>query len=502
MANEKLSEAGQFDLKKLVLTTSEGIEVDLSVSVNEIILFESIDSNSISGYINIFDTIGLNNAGPLIGMEYLQIVIATSSMKEKKLQINFDENVLHVIRVVQRVADGNNTVTTLEFVSSELIHSRRTKVNRSLKGSYAELYTAIMQSDLNCKKDLYVESTSGIKQIIAPNLTPFNLFKTFTLKAVGSEHGTPTFHQYENMKGHNFRSIESMYAEGSKATYTESDAGAPVGDTPGLSSGPDMDKKLTKDLETILEFEIKSSRNFLELAPMGALASTLIQHDIIYKNLTITGYNYFANFEPELKKIDNKRKSINFFSGDKDQPLYNNAVVDLQDRRITDFNYTVFVAPTSTIKNKDNVKMDSQFDVHDGEERRYSFEPRRSESWLQTRRGLLINLNSSGTIVMTVHGNTSIVAGDVITVNLKESGSNKSTEDGFDKFYKGNFLIRTLKHTFKFGENKHTMLLECNKDSVTEPFDSDEGFVEPKPTKIGNVFSNEDFYGGSQDYDE
>ena len=56
MANEKLSEAGQFDLKKLVLTTSEGIEVDLSVSVNEIIFFEGIDSNSISGYINIFDT--------------------------------------------------------------------------------------------------------------------------------------------------------------------------------------------------------------------------------------------------------------------------------------------------------------------------------------------------------------------------------------------------------------------------------------------------------------
>ena len=165
MANEKLSEAGQFDLKKLVLTTSEGIEVDLSVSVNEIIFFEGIDSNSISGYINIFDTVGLNNAGPLIGMEYLQIVIATPSMKEKKLQINFDDNVLHVVRVVQRVADGNNTVTTLEFVSSELIHSRRTKVNRSLKGSYAELYTTIMQGDLNCKKDLYVESTSGIKYI-------------------------------------------------------------------------------------------------------------------------------------------------------------------------------------------------------------------------------------------------------------------------------------------------------------------------------------------------
>ena len=43
--------------------------------------------------------------------------------------------------------------------------------------------------------------------------------------------------------------------------------------------------------------------------------------------------------------------------------------------------------------------------------------------------------------------------------------------------------------------------MECNKDSVNERFDSEEGFVEPKPTKKGKVFSNPNFYGGGQDYD-
>ena len=114
---------------------------------------------------------------------------------------------------------------------------------------------------------------------------------------------------------------------------------------------------------------------------------------------------------------------------------------------------------------------------------------------------MLINLATSGSLVLTVHGNTSIVAGDVIDINLKEAGSNKSTDDGLDKFFKGSFLIRTLKHTFRFGDNKHSMLMECNKDSVNERFDSEEGFVEPKPTKKGKVFSNPNFYGGGQDYD-
>ena len=80
----KLSEPGQFDLELANIITSEGVVVDLTASVVQVQFFESIESNSLTGYLVVQETVGLTNAGPLIGQEYLQILITTPSLKGKK----------------------------------------------------------------------------------------------------------------------------------------------------------------------------------------------------------------------------------------------------------------------------------------------------------------------------------------------------------------------------------------------------------------------------------
>ena len=174
--------------------------------MSEIVLYESIEANSITGHIAVFDTVGLSNIGPVVGQEYLKLVISTPSLNKEKFKINFDENVLHVTKIVDRQNSGDLSNTILEFVSSELIHSKRTRVNRTLKGTYSELAKTLLQNDLQCK-------------IITPNAAPFSLISRWAQQAVSKEHGSPTFHFYENIKGYHFRSIESMFAEGSKFTY-------------------------------------------------------------------------------------------------------------------------------------------------------------------------------------------------------------------------------------------------------------------------------------------
>jgi len=494
MGSTKLTEPGQFDIQKLILITSEGVSVDLGKSVSEIVIYESIESNSIAGYIAIFDTVGLSNIGPVVGQEYLKLVISTPSLNKEKFKINFDENVLHVTKIVDRQNSGDLSNTILEFVSSELIHSKRTRVNRTLKGTYSELAKTLLQNDLQCKKDLYIETSVGQKQIITPNAAPFSLISRWAQQAVSKEHGSPTFHFYENIKGYHFRSIESMFAEGSKFTYFESVAGAPVGDSPGISSGPDVDAKLTRDLAVIQGYSITQGKDFLVNAPLGGFSSTMIQHDIFYKKYDTSGYNYFDNRENE--------KHINSFAGEGDNPIYNDAVVDKQGRRISDFTYATFYAPTTKVKDKNGVYKNSQYEVYSNDERRYNFEPRKSESWLQRRRSNLVNLETGVTISMQVHGNTSIGCGDIITVNLPETGQNKSTKDGKDRFYKGQFLIKSLKHNFNNATQKHTMEFDINKDSVLDKFKKEDGFVEPKPTKGGKIFTDTNFYGSGIDYDE
>jgi hypothetical protein len=333
----------------------------------------------------------------------------------------------------------------------------------------------------------------------------------FARQAVSKEHGSPTYHFYENLRGYHFRSLESMYAEGSKYTYADVEPGAKTGKEPGLSDGKVMDEKLTRDLAAIQSHKVTSGRHFMVTAPMGAFASTLTSHNIFHKNYTVTTFNYFDDYEPEPGKIDNKRKMINFFSGEKDNPLYSHAFVDKEERRISDFTYTTFLAPDTEIRTKDSQAdfnstdlKSSQYDRWSNGEKRYLYHQRKSSNWLQRRRSNLLNLNTSGALAIEVFGNTALTCGDTVTVNLPEASFNGTSPDGLSRFYRGVHLIKTLKHTFDVSAKRHMMNLVLYKDSVKQPFELEDrdGFIETKPTKSGKVYNEEQFYSQTPDYDE
>ena len=74
--------------------------------------------------------------------------------------------------VQNRTTVGNSVqVYILNFTTSELLKNQRTKVSRSLKGSYSDIVKKMLEDELDCKKDIYLEPTAGNKKIIAPPAT-------------------------------------------------------------------------------------------------------------------------------------------------------------------------------------------------------------------------------------------------------------------------------------------------------------------------------------------
>ncbi len=506
MSTDKYQEPGQFDIKVVNLITGEGTEVDLKALVMGVQLYEDINANCIVGYITLQDTVGLTNAAPLIGQEYLQLHITTPSLSGKKSEVNFIKNVLHVTGVTEQYEGNQNlTVTTLEFVTSEFIHSRRTRIERQLKGEYSSLVQTVLQSDLTCKKDLYIETTVGVKHVNPCNHTPFKMISEWCRQSVSKEHGSPTYHFYENLKGYHFRSLESLYAEGSKFEFLVVEPGSRVGDEPGVRSGPDHDKKMTRDMAQIQDYSVEGSKNIADVAPRGGLSSTMTNHNIFHKSYSTTSYNYFDNREDE--------KHINKFAGDADNPIYSDAFVDKEERRISDFKYTTFLTPDSEIRTVDSeanfteddaVFKDAQFDVWSDKKKKYNFSQRKSSSWLQRRRSNLLLGQKNGSLVLNVFGNTAIVCGDLVTVNLPEKDHSANSQKGKHRFYRGVHLIQTLKHEFNAATKKHTMAMTLLKDSVEErlkPSPAD-GFIEIKPKKSGKIFNEGQMYSGTPDYDE
>ena len=478
-----IQEAGEFELQRAELLTSEGIFVDILTSIVELSNTESIDNRSIVGTIALSDNLSLATLGPIIGQEYLVLKISTPSIDDSDSIIDFTENIFHVNRVVQRESMGaGTTINILEFTTSEIVHNFRNLISRSLKGTHSDIVTDILKNDLSCKKNLFIEESIGVKKYISPNIRPFDIIGLLTREAVSVKNKSPTFVFFENLRGYHFRTVESMYASGIIFQYTEGTAGqSPNASDPKNKSN--IGQKLLNSLQKILEYQILESSDSLSSSLVGSLSSNLLVHDIISKTTTTHNYNYFKNRSEE--------KHINSWFGLDDNPIFNDVKVDNQGRTISDFSSVQFLTPTSE---NPNTGSDSQFSTYTDEGgENYPFSSVKSENWLQKRRSYMLTLDTSYNISIVVNGTTLVSVGDCVELVLRtKTGQDQGKTT--DRFFQGPFLVRTIEHTFDMGQRKHIMNMLLQKDSVLDGFTNESDHVEPKPTKNGDIFTNTNLY--------
>mgnify|MGYP006134440615 CR=1 FL=1 len=84
---------------------------------------------------------------------------------------------LFIINSLQNRTTVGNSVQAyiLNFTTSELVKNQRTKISRSLKGSYSDIVKTMLEDELDCRKNIYIEPTAGTKKIVAANMRPFDI---------------------------------------------------------------------------------------------------------------------------------------------------------------------------------------------------------------------------------------------------------------------------------------------------------------------------------------
>ena len=90
------------------------------------------------------------------------------------------------------------------------------------------------------------------------------------------------------------------------------------------------------------------------------------------------------------------------------------------------------------------------------------------------------------TVNMSIHGNTTVEAGQVIYINFPIFGRDHENTK-LSKYQTGKYLISKLRHTFNPPTKMHTISLQATKDSLPEGFKSD-SFPEPKKSKKSQNF--------------
>jgi len=458
---EGLQHAGQYIIEDLRLVTTTGLEINLITSVLGITLFEDIFSMTVTGTIAIMDSVNLASHGPLLGQEYLHLKIRTPFVnKDESATIDFSKNafLVHSISKRQKLTGGVQGFV-LSFVSQELVKNQRLKVTQSLTDTWSNIVKKMLTDKkyLNTKKKIDLEPTAGVKKFVAPNVRPLDIIVMGMKQAVSEFKGEPTYLFYETLKGFNFRTLASLYNNDALMEYSVMEPGTNVKD--GIVD-------VFKDLRTALNYEIVANNDSIASYRTGMFGSKLITHDIISKSYETKIYNYHDNWINESHIVSGVTE------GKPDHPLASHLAITEEGLRVSDFPARTFMMPTSL-----SGGVDSQHTTENNTNPYMAYDPHK---WLQRRNSQMIQLENALQVNILVHGNTLINAGDKVLFNLPYNAVPKGPgNERYDKFYKGPFLIKKIRHDFFNGENpKHQMNMQLVKDSLEEKLDN-VGPIEP-----------------------
>ena len=447
-----LQYAGEFELNELEIIASSGVALSLIKSCLEINIYESIFSNSLTGNITIASTNDLVQNMPFIGQEQLLLKISTPTLDTP---IDFTKNAFMIYNVtVNAELSAGASVYVLEFCSPELLRNNRVRVSKSFTDTPSKILQNIMTDSryINTTKKINLEKTSGIKNIVVPNQRPFDFLRSL-IQDCKSEEGSPHYLFYETVRGYNFRTLQNLYKEGAKSTYNNGDAAADekVGDTLGIQEAYDR----------AIVCDVKTPNNALNDSRAGMFGAKVISHNIFNKSYEVNTYGYFTDFDKHAR-IDGK----------KDSPKYNSNLKEWPDSRI-------YLHPTSA-----SGSLDAQY--RDSNNSNSSIVANKISETILHRKERMYELNFSKNVGLTVHGNTSLVVGDIVELNYAAAGKNHNIGT-LDKYISGRYLITSLRHTFSPATNDHQINMIISRDSLPSALPLIADVAEVKITGYGQV---------------
>ena len=359
--------------------------------------------------------------------------------------------------------DDQSEVIILHFTSSEMMRNSRTRVSKSYTNSIDKIVIDVLQNEryLNSKKDLFIEGTTGVRKLVAPNSLPFTFIQKLTSEAISQKYGSPYFLFYENKDGIHFRSMDSLYNQPITATYN-------TGKFSHQKGSGTVVKDVLDEYSRPINHQIVQANDMLSNVRGGLLGSQLITYDIYKKNYNIKSFRYFENFKDHSRIGDN--------------PIYNTNVIDEFGNTVYNFtNANIHLHPTSKVGENDA--------QHYTDVTTAPYSPNRIENSLLHRQAKFLELRKGISLVVEVHGMTNMAVGQTINFEMLVVGETHGKSKA-DPYYSGKYIIAQLRHDFNETPQKnHTIAMTIVKDGYSEELEQNTDATEPKKRSKGTVYS-------------
>lgn len=441
---------GMYSIKSIVISPilppilGANVEMDISGIVPKIVITESINNDSIRGFMEIMDNVGFLDQYSLRGEERLLVEIEDSLDNTKIYDF-----VLY--RVDEVTANQNNDgffykahfVSYSKFMADQasIVRSYQKPISEIVKDvvSYFSKKTPIKKMTDNYTidqrdKPIVIEDTEDLVRLVIPHMAPSRAMKMLETRAYSQSSPSCSFRFFESANAFFFVSDEYLFenSDVKEFSYIES-----------IPSTPD---KFVAHMHNFTELTNTERFDTFEDMHSGGYHSKVIVLDILKRE---------ANLKPDVYRYNDNANS--FFDVNSEQTVTDRHTNRFMDSTLTEDNARQFVVIKDYETNSG------------GQLRGEQHFPEMIHNRLAYRHHL------KSVVLRTVgHGRLDLTCGDLINLNIKEftSGSDMAVDN---EQLGGRYLIEEISHVFdKDVSQNHYKLLKRNwgdvEDSKTRHF--------------------------------
>ena len=419
----------QFVVKRLAITSFDGkVQFDIREVYEELSIFDNLMSPVMSGNVLIRDAVGLSKKIKFDGSEYIEIEILKDADQPNKLW--FKKRFVIYKQTDRKQVNESSELFILNFVSEEFILSQQKKIQQLYKGEYSTIVQKILKEQL-LVNEAQIEKTRGLKEIVIPNLSPFDAIEYVTKRSVSNK-GLPDFVFWQTQMAYNFKSLSEII---NSTTIADINFG-----TKNLSKGPNT-SDVRNEVFGARDVKILSQFNYAENIVGGVYAGKFIGFDtltrtVLTNNISrddvykLTGH---ANKNPINSKIPNKEKKT---------------ADSMYDSNMTVYPFQYARSKSDWLKKKDQKTAYIIDDTH---------------SYILQRKAVFYNFLQKR-LRITVPGNFMLMSGYAVQVNMPNR--NQETNVNGDESLSGKYVITGVRHIIRF--DKHETILEVATDSTNQ----------------------------------
>lgn len=392
-------------------------KIDISGITHKIVIEESMDADSIRGYLSVVDGIGLLEKLPLRGEERLFLEVE-DILKTKK---TFD---LFIYKVDNIVTKEVNDVLfyDLTFTSYMRWNAGRSKIIESFSRSIRDTAEQIFKRYYSpFTKPFNTESTDGNFYCVIPNYTPPQALEFLANRAYSSVSPSCSFRFFENSEAFYFVSDEWLVADAITNDNIKEFTYIPYKTSLEMNNVADRNGyDIEGQMRNLIELRNTDRINTIADLNSGAYKSNPIIIDFVNKTVTNNRYS-FEDSKTEFASLNAGNKNIEDVHSDN---FINYAFTDENERR-----FLVFKDYQSSGDLPSSIKSDQHLEQ------------------IVSRRNTYRYMLYRNTIYVKANGRLDLKAGDVIKLKIPEISAH-SNKSEYDSKLSGNYLVHDCTHVF------------------------------------------------------